>query len=177
VAEVESREELRLLHQWSKKENDNNGWAKIQLGQRYEYGIGVKQNYSRAKDLYMQATLTPFNNGRAEFHLAQLYRRGDGKDVMSFKDARTWALKSIHSGIIHDKALLKWLEQHERNEMATEDKVQSPSAAAAAAIVGGSSDDGIDTDVDIDGIGDDVHALEFCSSCSRQATDSAPLKE
>jgi len=93
--------------------SDNETTENHRLGQRYEKGQGVVQNYLRAFDLYTKAA----NKGHAaaQHDLGELYYHGHGVN-QDYAKARQWYEKSAAQGYAKAKNNLARLLQPQQQQ-------------------------------------------------------------
>jgi TPR repeat protein len=82
VVEPGSKEEIERLRGWVKK---GKAWAMCMLAQRYDCGVGVKQSYSKAIELFEMAAKRGIAN--AQYNLGVCYHQGISGVTQSSKRA------------------------------------------------------------------------------------------
>lgn len=111
-------ESLYLYHKalaWYRIAADRNSWSAIsQIGQLYENGFGVTQNYYTAFEWYLKAARLSKSAGREA--IGDMFRHGKGVPVNYYK-AIEWYLKSKD---VDDK--IKELANHSKHIDAMEGK-------------------------------------------------------
>lgn len=78
------------------KANAGDAAAEVQVGEAYETGKGVAQDYTQAAGWYLKAA--DQNNVAGELHLAELYRDGGKGFPRDAAKAASWYLKAADQG-------------------------------------------------------------------------------